>query len=56
MKHATAMGCHMRPALTNTRLVNLPFEPNFSYPVGSVTKLVLLPAEATIEGGYILLF
>jgi len=35
---ATVDHHHERPALTNTRLVNLPIKPNIGYPVGCVTK------------------
>jgi len=39
MQHTTAVGrCPMRPALTNTHLVNLPIESDVGYPAGSVTK------------------
>jgi len=39
MQHMTAVGgCHVRPALTDTRVVNPPIEPYIGYPVGSVTK------------------
>jgi hypothetical protein len=36
----------MRPALTNTRLVNPPIEPDVDYPVGSITKSGSLANEA----------
>jgi len=35
----TAVGTrHMRPALTDTRLVSSPIKPSVGYPVGCVTK------------------
>jgi hypothetical protein len=40
---------HVRPMPTNTRLLNLPIEHDVVYPVGPVTKkVVILPAEPTI--------
>jgi hypothetical protein len=38
MQYVTAVGCHIYPPLTNTCLLNPPFEPDVGYPVSSVTK------------------
>jgi len=36
-QHKAAVGRHhVHPALTNTRLVNLPVKPNIGYPIGSL--------------------
>ena len=57
MQHMTAVGSHVRPTLTNTHLVNLPIEQDVGYPLGPVTKkLVFLPMESTIRGGFLLSF
>ena len=46
---------HVRPAPTNTRLLNLPDECDVVYPVRPVTKkVVILPTEPTIQGGFLL--
>jgi len=39
MQLMTAVGSHVRPTLTNTRLVNLRIEQDVGYPVGPVTKI-----------------
>jgi len=42
---------HVRPTPNNTHPVNPPIKHNFGYPVGPVTKkVVLLPTERTIGG------
>jgi len=58
MQLMTAVGHrHVRPTLTNTRLVNLPIEQDVGYPLGCVTKKVtFLPMEPTIQGGFLLSF
>ena len=54
-QHSRAVGCHhMCPVLTDTHLVNPTIKPSVGYPVGSYKKLVLLPAEPTIQGGCLL--
>ena len=46
---------HVRPTPTNTRLLNLPIERDVFYPVHPVTKkVVMLPTEPTIRGGFLL--
>jgi len=52
----TAVGHrHLRLTPNNTRPVNPPIKRNFGYPVGPVTKkVVLLPTEPTIVGQCIL--
>jgi hypothetical protein len=52
MQRTTAVGCcHVRLAPTNSCLVKWPIEPEVGYPVGLVTKkVVLLPTELTIWG------
>jgi hypothetical protein len=48
-QHMTAVGrCHVHPALTNTCLMNPPFEPDIGDPMGFVTKKFLSPMERTI--------
>ena len=56
MQLMTAVGHrHVRPTLTNTRLVNLTIEHDDGCPSGPVTeKVVLLPMEPTIGGGCLL--
>jgi hypothetical protein len=54
-QHTAAVGCHhMRLVLTDPHLMNPPVEPDVGYPLGCVTKkVVLLPTEATIQGGFL---
>ena len=56
MQLTRAVGhCQVRPMPTNTRLLNLPVERVVVYPVGPVTKKVIfLPTEPTIQGGFLL--
>ena len=48
-QHTAAVGRrHVRLVVTDTHQVNLPIEADVGYPVGSVSKVVLLPTEPAI--------
>ena len=58
MQVMTAVGNHhVCSTLTNTHLVNLPIKQDIGYHISPVTKkVVFLPTEPTIRGGFFLSF